>query len=95
MAKKQHDTAANDQNRMSDADIAKLSYEDAIERLESLIDRIESGDIGLEASVTAYEEGMALKKHCEAIHAKAEQRVRELTADETTTDNADTTEDDD
>jgi exodeoxyribonuclease VII small subunit len=58
--------------------IAKLSYEDAIDRLEHLIDRIESGEIGLEASVAAYEEGMALKAHCERIQNRAEQRVREL-----------------
>jgi len=58
--------------------ISKLSYEAAIERLEELIDRIESGEIGLEASVAAYEEGMALKAHCESIQDRAEQRVREL-----------------
>jgi exodeoxyribonuclease VII small subunit len=62
-----------------DAAIADLSYEDAIERLESLIDRIESGEIGLEESIAAYEEGVKLRQHCAAILAKAEQRVAHLT----------------
>lgn len=61
--------------------IAKLSYEEAIERLEAIIDRIESGEIGLEASVAAYEEGVALKEHCERIHQRAEQRVEEINAE--------------
>lgn len=62
--------------------IAELCYEDAVARLEELIDQIESGELGLEESVAAYEEGMALRRHCEAIQARAEQRVRELSADD-------------
>jgi len=69
---------------LTEKQIAKLSYEEAIERLEDLIDRIESGDIGLEDSVKAYEQGIALKKHCENIQNRAEQRVREI-ADEDAT----------
>ena len=74
------DDQNNQQNapHLTEKQIAKLSYEQAIERLEDLIDRIESGDIGLEDSVKAYEQGIALKKHCEAIQNRAEQRVREL-----------------
>lgn len=62
--------------------IAALGYEAAVERLEELIDRIESGELGLEESVAAYEEGMALRRHCETIQAQAEQRVRELSAED-------------
>ncbi|MFM9957422.1 MAG: exodeoxyribonuclease VII small subunit [Phycisphaerales bacterium] len=58
--------------------IAELSYEHAIAELEAIIDRIESGDIGLEDSVKAYERGVQLQAHCKAILAKAEQRVTEL-----------------
>lgn len=66
-----------------DADaIAELTYEQAVERLESLVDRIESGSVGLEQTVAAYEEGVALRKHCEALLARAEQRVQELSGDE-------------
>ncbi len=56
-----------------------LTYEQAIAELEGIIDRIESGEIGLEESVKAYERGVALQNHCKAILARAEQRVSELT----------------
>lgn len=59
-------------------DIASMSYEHAVTELEAIIDRIESGDIGLEESVKAYERGVALQAHCKTILARAEQRVTEL-----------------
>lgn len=59
-------------------EIAAMSYEVAVAELEAIIDRIESGEIGLEDSVKAYERGVALQAHCKAILAKAEQRVTEL-----------------
>ncbi|MBN8645612.1 MAG: exodeoxyribonuclease VII small subunit [Planctomycetes bacterium] len=59
-------------------DISSMSYEAAIAELEAIIDRIESGEAGLEESVKAYERGVALQNHCKAILARAEQRVTEL-----------------
>ena len=58
--------------------IAKLSWEQAIERLEEINDAIESGDLGLERSIDAYEEGVALRAHCEKILERAELRVTQL-----------------
>ena len=60
-------------------DIAELTFEQALERLEAINDRIESGEIGLEASLTEYELGMRLIAHCQSILARADQRVAELT----------------
>lgn len=59
--------------------IAKLSWEEAIERLEEINDAIESGELGLERSIEAYEEGVALRAHCESILERAELRVTKLT----------------
>ena len=56
----------------------ELSYEAAVAELESIIDRIESGEIGLEASVEAYERGCELVKRCRAVLERAEQRIEEL-----------------
>ena len=70
-AKPNPDAAAN-------ADIGAMSYEAAVAELEAIIDRIESGEIGLEESVKAYERGVALQARCKAILAQAEQRVTEL-----------------
>lgn len=56
-----------------------LTFERAVERLEAIIGRIESGEIGLEQSIREYEHGVALLKRCRAILEQAEQRVEELT----------------
>lgn len=62
-------------------DVASLTYEAAVEELESIIDQIESGDIGLEQSIRRYERGAALLKRCRSILSQAEQRVQTLHAD--------------
>ncbi len=58
---------------------ADLTYEQAMTEAESLIDRIESGDLGLEQSLAAYERGRALLDRCDEILKRVEQRVTELT----------------
>jgi len=62
-----------------DPAIASLSFEKAMEALESITDRIESGEIGLEQSLTEYERGMKLIARCREILDRAEHRVVELT----------------
>lgn len=57
----------------------EMSYEDAQSELESIIEKIESGSIGLEESITAYERGVALAKHCRSIHQRVEQKFADLT----------------
>ncbi len=54
-------------------------FEEAVEQLEGIIDRIESGEIGLEESIEHYERGVALFNRCRAILEQAEQRIEELT----------------
>lgn len=54
------------------------TFEQAMARAEEIVDRIESGEIGLEDSIKQYEEGVALLRRCKEILAKAEQRVEEL-----------------
>ncbi|MEM9416059.1 MAG: exodeoxyribonuclease VII small subunit [Planctomycetota bacterium] len=58
-----------------------LSFEQAIEKLESMIDDIESGEVGLEEAISRYEQGQQLVKRCRTILDKAEQRIAELTPD--------------
>lgn len=60
------------------ARIAALSFEEAVGELESIVERIESGAIGLEASIDAYERGIRLRDRCNAILAQAEQRIDDL-----------------
>lgn len=55
-----------------------LDFEDAIEKVESIIEDIESGAVGLEASLDAYEQGVNLIKRCRTLLRNAEQRVQDL-----------------
>lgn len=63
---------------------AEPSFEEAVERLEELIGSIESGAIGLDESLKAFEEGMGLIKSCRKTLDAAEQRVTELMAEDDT-----------
>jgi len=69
-----------------DTNIAELSFEEAIANLEKMIERIESGETGLEESLTEYERGIALYRHCRDILNKAEQRFEKLRFDDHETD---------
>lgn len=57
------------------------TFEEAIEQVEQLIDRIERGEQGLERSIADYERGAALLKKCREILARSEQRIQEIEAD--------------
>ena len=56
----------------------KLTFEEALKQLETIAEQIEEGKIGLEESITQYEQGMALVKQCRDILSKAEQKVQQL-----------------
>jgi len=59
-------------------DPSELRFEEAVERLEAIIDRIEKGEVGLEESLTEYEKGVALVNRCRDILSRVEQRITEL-----------------
>ncbi|MEA3022412.1 MAG: exodeoxyribonuclease small subunit [Alphaproteobacteria bacterium] len=63
------------------ADVKKLSFEKAIEELESIVKRLEEGKVPLEESVAIYERGEALKRRCEEVLRLAEARVEKITLD--------------
>ena len=71
--------AKSSQNKQPTVD--KLSFEDAMSELEDLVERIESGEIGLEEALKRYERGIALIKRCRTVLDSAEQRISELTTD--------------
>lgn len=61
------------------ADIKQMSFEDALRELETIVDRLEKGDVELEASITIYERGEALRAHCDKLLRSAEARVEKIT----------------
>ena len=63
------------------SDVRKLSFERAIEELETIVKRLEDGKVPLEESVAIYERGEALKRRCEELLRQAEARVDKITTD--------------
>ena len=58
--------------------IKKAGFEQSIETLEQLVKQMESGQMSLEESLKAYEEGVSLIKSCQDELAKAKQKVQML-----------------
>ncbi len=63
-------------------DITKLSFEEAIKELTSIVEKIEQGEIPLENSLQQYERGMILIAHCRTILQKAEKRIEKISKEE-------------
>lgn len=54
-------------------------FEQSLDSLEQLVDRMEHGDMSLEESLAAYEKGVGLYRRCQTALEQAELRVRLLT----------------
>jgi exodeoxyribonuclease VII small subunit len=63
------------------ADVDQLSFERAIEELETIVKRLEDGKVPLEESVSIYERGEVLKRRCEYLLRQAEARVEKIALD--------------
>ncbi len=63
-------------------EISKLTFEQAINQLKGIVDKIEQGEIPLQDSLEQYEKGMALIKHCRDILQKAEKRIERISKEE-------------
>jgi exodeoxyribonuclease VII small subunit len=59
-------------------DIAALSFEQALAELERIVAQLESGQAPLEESISLYERGAELKKHCESKLEAARLRVEKI-----------------
>ncbi len=76
----QNKQAGQNDNR-DNGDVGQLSFERAIEELETIVKRLEEGKVPLEESVAIYERGEALKRRCEDLLRQAEARVQKITLD--------------
>lgn len=61
------------------ADIREMTFERAMKELESIVGRLERGDVELEESIVIYERGEALREHCDRLLKQAEAKVEKLT----------------
>ena len=60
------------------AEVAQLSFEDALKQLEDLVRQLEKGESRLEDAINAYERGAQLKRHCEAKLSEARLKVERI-----------------
>jgi len=56
-----------------------ISFEDALQALQGIVESLESGSLGLEESLARFEEGIGLLKTCSDVLEQAEQRIETLT----------------
>lgn len=61
-------------------EVASLSFEAALAELDAIVKRLEGGQARLEEAIADYERGAALRRHCEARLAEAEQKVQAIVA---------------
>ena len=60
-------------------ELAEVPFEAALEELESLVEKMETGELSLEDSLAAFERGVKLTRHCQSSLKAAELKVKVLT----------------
>ncbi|MBV8975633.1 MAG: exodeoxyribonuclease VII small subunit [Sinobacteraceae bacterium] len=60
------------------ADNKHVDFENALAELESLVERLERGDVPLDEALRTFERGVALTRHCQACLQAAQQKVEIL-----------------
>jgi len=61
--------------------IEDLNFETALEELERIVQKLESGEVELEQSIAMYERGAALKAHCEGKLKAAKLKIEKIVLD--------------
>ena len=61
--------------------IEDLSFEQALEQLESIVESLEQGNVPLDKSISYYERGEALRNHCRKLLQVAEDKVEKIRLD--------------
>jgi exodeoxyribonuclease VII small subunit len=59
-----------------------LSFEEAMEKLEVLVDRLEEGDVPLEEAISIYKDGMELSKLCHDKLKQVEEQLTQILTDD-------------
>jgi len=67
-----------DKSNGQPADVASLSFEEALRELEGIVQELERGQVKLDEAIARYERGALLKRHCEAKLAEAKAKVEKI-----------------
>jgi exodeoxyribonuclease VII small subunit len=69
----------NKQTKDTTADVENaMTFEQAMERLETIVSKLESGDVPLEAAIELFQEGMSLSRLCGQKLEQVERRIEML-----------------
>ena len=63
---------------MSNIELEKLNFEDAMKELELLVDSLDKGDISLDEAIAAYDRGSQLKDYCQKKLHEAKMKVETI-----------------
>jgi exodeoxyribonuclease VII small subunit len=72
------EAALPEPNSMSKTPATPQNFEAALAELDVLVEKMESGQLPLEESLTAYQRGTELLKFCEGVLKDAEQKIKVL-----------------
>ena len=62
--------------------LEKMTFEEAMVKLEKIVDALDKGDVSLDEAITAYDRGSALKDHCEKQLNQAKMKVETIQSGE-------------
>ena len=67
---------------MSNTELEKLTFEEAMQELEKLVDSLDKGDVSLDEAIAAYDRGSKLKDYCQKKLHDAKMKVDTIQASE-------------
>ena len=76
-------TKQENDKKLSDEQVSKRSFEEAIDKLTEIVGNVEDGQVPLAQSMSQYENGMAMIKHCRGLLGQAQKRIETLAQGET------------
>ncbi len=63
---------------MSNSELEKLTFEEAMHELEKLVDSLDKGDVSLDEAIAAYDRGSKLKDYCQKKLHEAKMKVETI-----------------
>ena len=63
---------------MSNNELEKLTFEEAMKELEKLVDNLDKGDVSLDEAIAAYDRGSQLKDYCQKKLHEAKMKVETI-----------------
>ena len=69
---------------MSNTELDKLTFEEAMKELEKLVDSLDKGEVSLDEAIAAYDRGSQLKDYCEKKLQEAKMKVDTIQASDNT-----------